>query len=214
MMPTLPPNTLQIQDETLPTLLTQLRDRTLPPSTVRSLIRSLSTTITKNLPPLPETENAPESDPETIAIIVVLRSGLAMFDGFIDTLSASLPTTTSTAIYHIGIFRDEASLDPVEYYNKLPRKPRCIRRAYVLDPLIATGGTAGAVVTILKEWGIDDVTFVSILASQEGLRRAAGVWPEGSRFVVAGIDPEVDGRGFIAPGVGDIGDRLFGTVFK
>lgn len=83
---------------------------------------------------------------ETIAIIVVLRSGLAMFDGFVD----NIPGDVSTTVYHMGIFRDQASLQPVEYYNKLPVKPAHIKQAYILDPLIATGGTAAAVISILK----------------------------------------------------------------
>ncbi|KAL3250952.1 PRTase-like protein [Aspergillus welwitschiae] len=198
----LPANVDQPQNDTFTSLLSQLRDRSLKPSKVRSLVRDMTATITKNIH-----IDAPKD--ETIAIIVVLRSGLAMFDGFVD----NIPEDVSTTVYHMGIFRDQASLQPVEYYNKLPVKPAHIKQAYILDPLIATGGTAAAVISILKDWGIEKVTFLSVLSTPVGLEHAAAVWPEGSRFVVGAVDPEVDAKGYVQPGVGDIGDRLYGTAF-
>ncbi|KAF9887247.1 hypothetical protein FE257_010375 [Aspergillus nanangensis] len=200
MTATLPPNVCQLHDETFTSLLDKLRNRALQPFEVRALVHSLATKIGSHV-----NATAPES--ETIAIVVVLRSGLAMFDGFMK----NVPDETSTSVYHLGIFRDQASLQPVEYYNKLPSKPLHIKQAYVLDPLIATGGTAGAVVSILKDWGIEKLTFLSILSAPTGLANAASVWPEGTEFIVGCIDSEVDGKGYIEPGVGDIGDRLFGT---
>ncbi|KAI3002238.1 PRTase-like protein [Aspergillus phoenicis ATCC 13157] len=198
----LPANVDQPQNDTFTSLLSQLRDRSLKPSKVRSLVRDMTASITKSLH-----IDAPKD--ETIAIIVVLRSGLAMFDGFVD----NIPEDVSTTVYHMGIFRDQASLQPVEYYNKLPVKPAHIKQAYILDPLIATGGTAAAVISILKDWGIEKVTFLSVLSTPVGLEHAAAVWPEGSRFVVGAVDPEVDAKGYVQPGVGDIGDRLYGTAF-
>ncbi|PYH86784.1 PRTase-like protein [Aspergillus uvarum CBS 121591] len=203
MTVTLPSNVHQVHNTTFTTLLQSLRQRDLKPSNVRSLVRGMTTALSKSIH-LDTT--APD---ETVAVIVVLRSGLAMFDGFMD----SLPENLSTAIYHLGIFRDQSTLQPVEYYNKLPLKPAQIKQAVVLDPLIATGGTAAAVVGILEEWGVEKVTFLSMLATPMGLSHAAGVWPEGSRFVVGAVDPEVNAKGYIQPGVGDIGDRLFGTIF-
>ncbi|PLB49129.1 PRTase-like protein [Aspergillus steynii IBT 23096] len=197
-----PPNVQKLQDPTFTSLLDKLRDRTLNPSSVRSLVHEASSTIAQNT-----TLKAPND--ETLAIIVVLRSGLAMFEGFMK----NVPSEVKTAVYHMGIFRDESSLQPVEYYNKLPQKPDHIKQAIVLDPLIATGGTAGAVVDILKEWGIDKVTFLSLLSTPVGLDRAANVWPESTQFVVGAVDPGLDDKGYIEPGVGDIGDRLFGTAF-
>ncbi|OJJ96278.1 hypothetical protein ASPACDRAFT_47049 [Aspergillus aculeatus ATCC 16872] len=203
MTVSLPSNVHHVHNTTFTALLQSLRQRDLKPSEVRSLVREMTTTLSKSVH-LDTT--APE---ETVAVIVVLRSGLAMFDGFMD----SLPQNLSTAVYHLGIFRDQTTLQPVEYYNKLPLKPAQIKRAVVLDPLIATGGTAAAVVGILEEWGLEKVTFLSMLSTPTGLSHAAGVWPEGSRFVVGAVDPEVNAKGYIQPGVGDIGDRLFGTVF-
>ncbi|PYH63754.1 phosphoribosyl transferase [Aspergillus vadensis CBS 113365] len=202
MTVTLPANVDQPQNDTFTSLLSQLRDRSLKPSKVRSLVRDMTATMTKSL-------HIDVPKDETIAIIVVLRSGLAMFDGFVD----NIPEDVSTTVYHMGIFRDQASLQPVEYYNKLPVKPAHIKQAYILDPLIATGGTAAAVISILKDWGIEKVTFLTMLSTPVGLGHAAAVWPEGSRFVVGAVDPEVDAKGYVQPGVGDIGDRLYGTAF-
>ncbi|PWY75968.1 phosphoribosyl transferase [Aspergillus eucalypticola CBS 122712] len=202
MTVTLPANVDQPQNGTFTSLLSQLRDRSLKPSKVRSLVRDMTAAMIKSLH-----IDAPKD--ETIAIIVVLRSGLAMFDGFVD----NIPEDVSTTVYHMGIFRDQASLQPVEYYNKLPVKPAHIKQAYILDPLIATGGTAAAVISILKDWGIEKITFLSMMSTPVGLRHAAAVWPEGSRFVVGAIDPDVDAKGYVQPGVGDIGDRLYGTAF-
>lgn len=139
MTVSVPTNVRQLNDARIASLLDKLRDRALKPFEVRSVVHDLATVICKNV-------EVTAGEDETLAVIVVLRSGLAMFDGFME----NVPETVSTAVYHMGIFRDQASLQPVEYYNKLPLKPSYIKQAYVLDPLIATGGTAGAVVSILK----------------------------------------------------------------
>lgn len=139
MTASVPSNVHQINDATFTALLEQLRDRSLKPYKVRQLVNELATVIGKHV-------KVNVAEDETIAVIVVLRSGLAMFDGFMN----NVPEETATAVYHIGIFRDQASLQPVEYYNKLPVKPSFIKQAFILDPLIATGGTAGAVISILK----------------------------------------------------------------
>lgn len=120
-------------------LLAQLRDTSLPPAVVRRVTRDLTASLTKHVLTLPQSD-------EQIAIIVVLRSGLAM----VDPVMAFFPDDADTVIYHLGMFREKVSLQPVEYYNKLPPKNPRIKRAYVLDPLIATGGTATAVIGILK----------------------------------------------------------------
>ncbi|GES63228.1 phosphoribosyl transferase [Aspergillus terreus] len=172
MTVSVPTNVRQLNDARITSLLDKLRDRTLKPFEVRSIVHDLATLICKHV-------KVTADGDETVAVIVVLRSGLAMFDGFME----SVPETVSTAVYHMGIFRDQASLQPVEYYNKLPVKPSYIKQAYVLDPLIATGGTAGAVVSILKDWGVEKVTFLSMLSAPSGLSRAASVWLEGTEFV-------------------------------
>ncbi|KAL3478152.1 uracil phosphoribosyltransferase-domain-containing protein [Aspergillus californicus] len=180
--------------------LAQLRNQTLPPATVRKLIASLTTTLTKHV-------LKPQAEGEQIAVIVILRSGLAMADSFLN----ALPNDADTVTYHIGLFRDKESLRPVEYYNKLPMKSPKIKRAYVLDPLVATGGTAKAAIHILRDWGIEQITLFSLLGSKEGLEKVAGVWPEATEIFVAAVDDQLDERGYVKPGLGDIGDRLYGT---
>lgn len=112
---------------------------------------------------------------EKVAVVPVLRSGLQMVDAFLSLLPSD------TAVHHLGLFRDKHTLSPVEYYNKLPAPGAQghVDIAFVVDPIIATGGTASTVVAILKEWGARRVIFTSLLASSEGIERAANEWPEG-----------------------------------
>ncbi|KXJ93338.1 uracil phosphoribosyltransferase [Microdochium bolleyi] len=184
-------------------LLAQLRDTALPPAIVRRVTRDLTASLTKHVLTLP-------ADGEQIAIIVVLRSGLAMVDPVMDFF----PDDADTVIYHLGMFREKVSLQPVEYYNKLPPKNPRIKRAYVLDPLVATGGTATAVIGILKDWGVENITVFSLLGSRSGLETVANVWPEGTKVFAGGVDDGLDDKGYVKPGVGDIGDRLFGTALS
>ncbi|KAH7363446.1 uracil phosphoribosyltransferase-domain-containing protein [Plectosphaerella cucumerina] len=189
-------------DPAYASVLTELRDRSLKPTAVRKIVSKLTAILSKDA-----TAKEPLQPDEQVAIIVVLRSGLAMTEAFVD----SLPEDANTVIYHLGLFREKHTLQPVEYYNKLPPKNPKIKRAFILDPLIATGGTAQAAISILKDWGVESVSFYSILASESGIQSAALAWPEGSSFVVGHVDPELDAKGYVQPGVGDIGDRLFGT---
>ncbi|TQB67703.1 hypothetical protein MPDQ_004925 [Monascus purpureus] len=199
---TLPPNVVTLQNDTYSSLLNKLRDRTLSSPEVRSLVKTLTSLIVSSI-------DIKAQQGEVIAVIVVLRSGLSMFESFMSEIPAESAASAST--YHIGIFRDKATLQPVEYYNKLPAKPDAIKRAFVLDPLIATGGTADAVVNIMKDWGVETVNFISLLSSTAGITRVAKEWPDHTTFFVGSVDPELDSQSFISPGVGDIGDRLFGT---
>ncbi|EAW15315.1 uracil phosphoribosyltransferase [Aspergillus clavatus NRRL 1] len=202
MAPSLASNITIFEDATYASLLAKLREPSLPSSEVRSLVAQLTTLLAQS------TKLGVEST-ETLAVVVVLRSGLSMFEPLMATIP-KIPTVT----YHLGIFRDKHNLQPVEYYNKLPPKPVSVRKAVVIDPVIATGGTAAAVVNILKDWGIEEITFLSILASRGGAQRVADVWPESTKFILGAVDAEVDAKGYIQPGVGDIGDRLFGTDLK
>ncbi|OKL63360.1 putative uracil phosphoribosyltransferase urg2 [Talaromyces atroroseus] len=180
--------------------LNHLRDRSLGSSAVRAttaeIARILAVEATQGQRPQGK-----------IGLIVVLRSGLGMMDAFLSHFAPD----TDVVVYHIGMFREKYSLQPVEYYNKLPNNNTEIKRVYVVDPLIATGGTATAVIEILRDWGVEHITFVSMLTSQQGLEHAAKAWPEGTEFVIGAVDSSLDEAGYILPGVGDIGDRLFGT---
>lgn len=126
-------------NELIQTILTQLRDTSLKPKQVRDLISQSTQLIAREA-------IIPPSSEEKIAIVVILRSGMQMTEPFVN----ELPTDTETVIYHLGLFRDKASLQPVEYYNKLPQKDPRIKHAYVLDPILATGGTITAAINILK----------------------------------------------------------------
>jgi len=112
---------------------------------------------------------------EKAVVVPVLRSGLQMVNAFLCLLPSD------TAVHHLGLFRDKHTLSPVEYYNKLPAPGAegQVDIAFVVDPIIATGGTSSTVVAILKEWGVQKIIFTSILASTEGIERAASEWPEG-----------------------------------
>ena len=143
----------------------------------KKLVKSSVLTFNANfqgMSPLnfPYTVAAPS---ETCCVVPVLRSGLQMVPSFLTLLPSD------TTVHHLGLFRDKHTLQPVEYYNKLPppQDDKHIDIAFVVDPIIATGGTASTVVAILKEWGVKKIIFTAILASTEGIKRAAGEWPEG-----------------------------------
>ena len=123
-------------------------------------------------------------------------------------------------VHHLGLFREPATLQPVEYYNNLPYHagPAAAAApeehlAVVLDPIIATGGTAVAAIQTLREWGVTHVLLLSVLGSAEGVAHAAREWDRVQIWVGA-VDERLDARGMIAPGVGDVGDRLFLTKGK
>lgn len=137
---------------------------------------------------------------------------------------------TPVPVYHLGLFREKVSLQPVEYYNNLPfhrselspASPASLNPttntaaaslAVLLDPVIATGATAEAAIQLLRDWGVKKVIMLSLLASEEGVKRAAGTWSEVEVWV-GGIDKGVDEKGMIVPGIGDIGDRLFVAIGK
>lgn len=130
-------------------------------------------------------------------------------------------------VHHLGLFRDPSSLQPVEYYNNLPftrpasssgsrqnTNTAAASLAIILDPVIATGGTAVAAIQTLKDWGVDSIILLSVLGARPGVERAAGEWAEGTQVWVGGLDDELNDRGMIKPGLGDIGDRLFLTLGK
>lgn len=127
-------------------------------------------------------------------------------------------------VHHLGLFREPTTLQPVEYYNNLPyHRPTTVNPdpfpipdiALLLDPVIATGGTSSAAIQTLLEWGVKKVVVISIISSDEGVRRAAEEnGREKVEVWVGAIDAEVDGKGMIQPGLGDVGDRLFLTIGK
>lgn len=137
-----------------------------------------------------------------IGIVPILRAGLGMVDAAVDALPSS-------QVWHLGIYRDERTHLPVSYYNKLPE--RCVDDLLmVLDPMLATGGSACDAVSVLKEWGATRIKFVGLIAAPEGASRMLDQHPD-VPVHVALLDRELDENKYIRPGLGDAGDRLFGT---
>ncbi len=139
---------------------------------------------------------------EKIGLIPILRAGLGMVEGIWEMMP-------SAEVWHIGLYRDEETLQPVSYYNKLPTIPT-VQVCLVLDPMLATGGSAVATVDILKEWGAEKLKFVGILAAPEGIKALQTAHPDVPIYI-AKIDLHLNDIGYIVPGLGDAGDRQFGT---
>lgn len=139
----------------------------------------------------------------------------------VPALSSLLPTPVP--VHHLGLYREKSTLEPVEYYNNLPyHKPTetnphaggPAELAIIVDPVIATGATACAAIETLRDWGVKRIIVCSVLATASGLERACSEWAEGVEVWVGGCDPDVDDKGMIKPGLGDIGDRLYLTLGK
>lgn len=139
---------------------------------------------------------------ERVGLVPVLRAGLGMVEGVWELMPGS-------EVWHIGLYRDEKTLKPVAYYNKLPIEPT-VSVCLVLDPMLATGGSAVATVDILKKWGVKKIKFVGILAAPEGIERLHNAHPD-VPIHIAAIDERLNEHGYILPGLGDAGDRQFGT---
>ncbi|KAF9483951.1 armadillo/beta-catenin/plakoglobin [Pholiota conissans] len=140
-----------------------------------------------------------------VGLTPILRAGLGMTD-------ALLKLFPSAPVYHLGLYREKVTLQPVEYYSKLPPSPP-IDQVFLLDPLIATGGTASAALAMIADWGIDvkNVKLLCILASKAGLAHVQAEYPD-LEIWVAGVDKDLTVEGIISPGLGDSGDRLFNTL--
>jgi uracil phosphoribosyltransferase len=139
---------------------------------------------------------------EKIGLIPILRAGLGMVEGIWELMP-------SAEVWHIGLYRDEKTLRPVQYYNKLPIRPT-VEVCLILDPMLATGGSAVAACDILKKWGAWRIKFVGLIAAPEGIERLSKAHPD-VPIHIAAIDERLNDIGYIVPGLGDAGDRQFGT---
>lgn len=137
-----------------------------------------------------------------LVLVPILRAGLGMVEGILRLMP-------SARVGHIGLYRNEETLQPVEYYFKIPDEP-AHRDFIVLDPMLATGGSASAAIGFLKERGATNIRFMCVVAAPEGVRRLTEDHPDVSIFAAA-LDRELNENGYIMPGLGDAGDRLFGT---
>jgi uracil phosphoribosyltransferase len=138
-----------------------------------------------------------------IAIVPILRAGL----GLVEPILEMLP---DAEVWHLGLYRDEKTALPVEYYCKLPKGDPC-DVGFVLDPMLATGGSLVSAIEALLRWGCQDIRVLSVLAARAGLERLQREYPQVKVYVCA-IDPELNEHNFIVPGLGDAGDRIFNTV--
>jgi uracil phosphoribosyltransferase len=194
--------------------LTLLRDRATSTRDFKQLTSEIAMLmayeVTKDLPtepieidtPLEHMTGRMVSD-KLLTLVPILRAGLGMVDG----VSALLPTAR---VGHIGVSRDESSLEPHHYYAKLPGEVGN-RDYFVLDPMLATGGSATAAVTTLKTAGARRIKFLCIVAAPEGVKRMLDGHPDVPVYAAA-LDRQLNDHGYILPGLGDAGDRLFGTV--
>ena len=137
-----------------------------------------------------------------LAVVPILRAGLGMVDGMLSMIPAA-------KVGHIGLYRNEETLEPVEYYCKLP-KDCAEREVFVVDPMLATGGSATAAITMLKNKGVKKIRFMCIVAAHQGIERMQKEHPDVDLYVGA-LDDHLNENGYIVPGLGDAGDRIFGT---
>jgi uracil phosphoribosyltransferase len=139
----------------------------------------------------------------TITVVPVLRSGLAMTEGILEMMPEA-------RVGHLGLARDEETLEPVTYLRKLP-KDLANGPVILVDPMLATGGSARAAIRLLKEAGATDIRMIALVAAPEGVRKMLGEHPDVTIYTAA-LDRQLNERGYICPGLGDAGDRMYGTV--
>jgi uracil phosphoribosyltransferase len=137
-----------------------------------------------------------------LAVVPILRAGLGMVDGMLEMIPAA-------KVGHIGLYRDPETLEPVEYYCKLPADS-AEREVFVVDPMLATGGSSVAAIQLLKDKGVKHIRFMCIIAAPEGVARMQKAHPDVDMYI-GSLDEHLNDHGYIVPGLGDAGDRIFGT---
>jgi len=192
--------------------LSRLRDIKTDPKRFRELVREIAGLLayeaTADLAIVPRTIETPLATmtgvdlKEKIGLVPILRAGLGMVEGIWELMPSS-------EVWHIGLYRDERTLKPVEYYNKLPIEPT-VSVCLILDPMLATGGSAVATTDVLKRWGVKKIKFVGVIGAPEGIQNMQTHHPD-VPIHLAAIDDHLNERGYIVPGLGDAGDRQFGT---
>jgi len=192
--------------------LTLLRDKRTPSNQFRAILRRTSTLmaieVTRGISlrkvslrtPLAKTTGSVVGRP--IVLVPILRAGLGLVGGFVEMLP-------DARVGHIGLYRDEQSLKPVDYYFKVPKNLK-EAMVFLLDPMLATGGSLTAAITYLKNRGAKTLVCVTLVSAPEGVRRVHRAHPEVPIFTCA-LDKKLNSKGYILPGLGDAGDRIFGT---
>ena len=190
-----------------------LRDETPGVKDFREIVCEIATLMcydaTRNLPLQAVEVQTPVAKAVTyqlagkkLAIVPVLRAGLGMVEGILTLIP-------SAKVGHIGLFRDPDTLEPVKYYCKMPTDI-ADRDVIILDPMLATGGSASAAISFVKEYGVKNIKLMNILAAPEGIARVRKDHPDVEIYVAA-VDDQLNDHGYIVPGLGDAGDRIFGT---
>ena len=207
------PNVTLVDHPLVQHKLTLLRDRHTPTAQFRLLAREISVLLAYEVTrPLPlemveietpmERMRAPRLAGKKLCFVSILRAGNGILEGMLDLVP-------SARVGHIGLYRNHDTLQPVEYYKKLPEDVD-ERLAVLVDPMLATGNSASAAVTLLKQAGVTQIRFACLIAAPEGLAVLHAAHPDVPVFT-ASIDRQLDEHGYIRPGLGDAGDRLFGT---
>ncbi len=192
--------------------LTLLRKTTTEPKKFRELVRELGSLLTYEATADMATKPIEVQTPLTtaqgvelqdnIGLVPILRAGLGMVEGVWELMP-------SAEVWHIGLYRDEKTLKPVQYYNKLPILPT-VSVCLILDPMLATGGSAVATIDIVKNWGVKRIKFVGLIGAPEGIELVNKHHPD-VPIHLAAVDHHLNEVGYIVPGLGDAGDRQFGT---
>jgi uracil phosphoribosyltransferase len=192
--------------------LSRLRDKHTEPKKFRELVREIAALLayeaTADLAVMPRELETPLARitgselKEKIGLIPILRAGLGMVEGIWELMPVA-------EVWHIGLYRDEKTLRPVEYYNKLPLEPT-VSVCLILNPMLATGGSATATADVLKRWGVKKIKFVGLIGAPEGIAAMQKAHPDIPIYLAA-IDDHLNERAYIVPGLGDAGDRQFGT---
>jgi len=193
--------------------LTILREKNTKSHTFRAVLRRMASlmafevtsdlALKKTVIKTPLERTAGYSIIDQIILVPILRAGLGLVGGFVEVLP-------NARVGHIGLYRDEVTLQPVDYYLKFPKK---LNRAivFVLDPMLATGGSAASAISVLKNRGAKTIRFVSLVAAPEGVRHLSKSHPD-VKIYTCSLDRELNSKGYILPGLGDAGDRIFGTA--
>jgi len=203
----------EVQHPLIACHLTRLRDKSTPPPEFRALVNRLASLLayeaTKDLrtervtveTPLTKTEGRALA--QRIGLVPILRAGLGMVEPVLELIPQA-------EVWHLGLYRDEATAKPVKYYSKLPDE-HPVDVALVVDPMLATGGSAVAAMTTLREWGVPQVKLLALIASEEGCKLVESEFPD-AQIYVCQIDPDLNDKKYIVPGLGDAGDRIFNTM--
>lgn len=193
--------------------LSLMREKDTSTASFRRLLREISLLlayeVTRDLPlstrrietPLCEMD-APVIEGKKLALVSILRAGNGLLDGILELIPAA-------RVGFVGLYRDEETLRPVQYYNKLPDRMH-ERLSIVVDPMLATGNSSAAAIDLVKASGARDIRFLCLLAAPEGVKRMAEAHPD-VPVITAALDERLNEKGYIVPGLGDAGDRMFGT---